>query len=106
VTGEEQCLHDGCTVMVRLSAYCARHEFVASAIGERRLGFEAECTGRAVVGFLDGNLATHAPRRHGPMLSDCVIPGCGKLTMGGTCVEHDSPASVTFPRGRPHTSQR
>ncbi|HEX6723840.1 MAG TPA: hypothetical protein VF073_01235 [Gaiella sp.] len=36
------------------------------------------------------------------MLSVCVIPGCGRLTMGGTCVEHDSPVSIVFPRGRPY----
>ena len=36
------------------------------------------------------------------MLSVCVIPGCGKLTMGGTCVDHDSPVSIVFPRGRPY----
>jgi hypothetical protein len=23
--------------------------------------------------------------------------------MGGTCVEHDAPVTVTFPRGRPFT---
>lgn len=36
------------------------------------------------------------------MLSVCVIPGCGRLTMGGTCVDHDSPLSIVFPRGRPY----
>ena len=36
------------------------------------------------------------------MLSVCVIPGCSRLTMGGTCVEHDSPVSIVFPRGRPY----
>lgn len=36
------------------------------------------------------------------MLSVCVIPGCGSLTMGGTCVEHDVPVSIVFPRGRPY----
>ena len=36
------------------------------------------------------------------MLSVCVIPGCGRLTMGGTCVDHDSPVSIVFPRGRPY----
>jgi hypothetical protein len=45
---------------------------------------------------------TDGTRRHGPMLSDCVIPGCGTLTMGGTCVKHDTPLSVTFARGRTH----
>jgi hypothetical protein len=33
------------------------------------------------------------------MFSACLIPGCSTLTMGGTCVEHDPPASVTFPPG-------
>ena len=37
-----------------------------------------------------------------PMLSSCVTPGCRTLTMGGTCVEHDVPLSIVFPRGRPH----
>jgi len=36
------------------------------------------------------------------MLSVCVIPGCGRLTMGGTCVDHDAPVSIVFPRGRPY----
>jgi len=36
-----------------------------------------------------------------PMLSVCPVPGCRRLTMGGTCVEHDAPVTVTFPRGRP-----
>ncbi len=36
-----------------------------------------------------------------PMLATCPVPGCGRLTMGGTCVEHDAPVTVTFPRGRP-----
>lgn len=43
-------------------------------------------------------LGTAAPR---PMLSVCPVPGCRRLTMGGTCVEHDAPVTVTFPRGRP-----
>jgi hypothetical protein len=47
-------------------------------------------------------LQSDGTRRHGPMLSVCVIPGCGTLTMGGTCVEHDAPLPVTFPRGRAH----
>jgi hypothetical protein len=42
------------------------------------------------------------PERRAPMLSSCVTPGCGTLTMGGTCVEHDVPLSIVFPRGRPH----
>jgi hypothetical protein len=36
-----------------------------------------------------------------PMLAVCPEPGCTRLTMGGTCVEHDTPVSVTYPRGRP-----
>ena len=36
-----------------------------------------------------------------PMLSVCPVPGCRRLTMGGTCVEHDAPVALTFPRGRP-----
>jgi hypothetical protein len=36
-----------------------------------------------------------------PMLSVCPVSGCRRLTMGGTCVEHDAPVTVTFPRGRP-----
>jgi hypothetical protein len=38
-----------------------------------------------------------------PMLATCPVPGCRRLTMGGTCVEHDAPVTVTFPRGRPFT---
>ena len=45
-----------------------------------------------------------APRRS--MLSVCPEPGCTRLTMGGTCVEHDVPVTVTFPRGRPFTPGR
>ena len=40
-----------------------------------------------------------------PMLSVCPVPGCRRLTMGGTCVEHDAPVTVTFPRGRPFVSE-
>ena len=40
-------------------------------------------------------------RPYGPMLSTCTEPGCTTLTMGGTCVEHDLPVTVTFERGRP-----
>ena len=61
---------------------------------------------RAVRAPLQVILPSDTTPRYGPMLSECVIPGCGKLTMGGTCVEHDSPVSVTFPRGRPHRSLR
>ena len=42
------------------------------------------------------------PESLAPMLSSCVTPGCSTLTMGGTCVEHDVPLSIVFPRGRPH----
>ena len=31
-------------------------------------------------------------------------PGCSTLTMGGTCVEHDPPVTVTFTRGRPYVA--
>jgi hypothetical protein len=37
----------------------------------------------------------------GAMLSVCTFPGCSTLTMGGTCVRHDPPVTVVFPRGRP-----
>ncbi len=39
-----------------------------------------------------------------PLLMSCSVPGCTTLTMGGTCVEHDAPVAVTFPRGRPFHS--
>jgi hypothetical protein len=42
------------------------------------------------------------PESTAPMLFSCVTPGCSTLTMGGTCVEHDVPLSIVFPRGRPH----
>ena len=29
-------------------------------------------------------------RAHGPMLHVCPVIGCSAITMGGTCVEHDS----------------
>jgi hypothetical protein len=38
------------------------------------------------------------------MLSVCTEPGCATLTMGGTCVEHDPPVTVTFARGRPYVT--
>jgi hypothetical protein len=40
-------------------------------------------------------------RPRGSMLSECPMPGCTTLTMGGTCVAHDPPATVTYTRGRP-----
>jgi hypothetical protein len=43
---------------------------------------------------------------HGPMLVTCSFPGCSTLTMGGTCVEHDAPVAVIFPRGRPYVPVR
>jgi hypothetical protein len=48
-----------------------------------------------------GNLATSMQVRHGPMLTSCSYAGCSTLTMGGTCVEHDAPVQLIFPRGRP-----
>lgn len=40
-------------------------------------------------------------RPRGSMLSECPVPGCTTLTMGGTCVAHDPPVTATFERGRP-----
>lgn len=40
-----------------------------------------------------------------PMLAVCPAPGCDRLTMGGTCVEHDIPVTMTFPRGRPYLGE-
>jgi hypothetical protein len=40
------------------------------------------------------------------MLAVCPVPGCNKVTMGGTCVEHDEPVAVDFPRGRPFAPER
>ena len=36
-----------------------------------------------------------------PLLAVCPVSGCNRLTMGGTCVQHDEPVAVDFPRGRP-----
>ena len=44
-------------------------------------------------------------RPRGAMLSVCPEPGCTTLTMGGTCVEHDPPVTVTFTRGRPYVAK-
>ena len=44
-------------------------------------------------------------RPQGSMLSVCTEPGCTMLTMGGTCVEHDPPVTVTFTRGRPYVAE-
>ena len=43
-------------------------------------------------------------RPHGPMLAVCPVPGCTTLTMGGTCVAHDRPTTVSFVRGRPYVA--
>ena len=43
-------------------------------------------------------------RPQGSMLSVCTEPGCPTLTMGGTCVEHDPPVTVTFARSRPYVA--
>ena len=44
-------------------------------------------------------------RPQGSMLSVCPETGCARLTMGGTCVEHDPPATVAFVRGRPYVAE-
>jgi hypothetical protein len=41
-------------------------------------------------------------RSRGSMLVVCSAPGCTTLTMGGTCVAHDPPVTVTYARGRPY----
>ena len=41
-----------------------------------------------------------------PLLSVCSHPGCTTVTMGGTCVEHDAPVNIEFPRGRPYEPGR
>lgn len=41
-------------------------------------------------------------RPRGSMLMVCSTPGCTTLTMGGTCVAHDPPVTVTYARGRPY----
>jgi hypothetical protein len=38
------------------------------------------------------------------MLAVCSAPGCTTLTMGGTCVAHDPPVTVTYTRGRPYVA--
>jgi hypothetical protein len=45
-------------------------------------------------------------RPPGSLLSTCSFPGCVTLTMGGTCVEHDVPITIDFPRGRPFVGVR
>jgi hypothetical protein len=64
----------------------------------RRLGGGTAMTPRT---DLETLLYGRTPGR--PMLTVCPAPGCRRLTMGGTCVEHDAPVTVTFPRGRPFT---
>jgi hypothetical protein len=53
---------------------------------------------------LDGVL-TGRTRPRGRMLSVCPVPGCTALTMGGTCVAHDPPVTMTFVRGRPFVAE-
>ena len=103
---EPRCRHDGCAAVAPRGMYCDRHEAAAPPTENRRPGSEPEYSDRAVRALLQVILPSDTTPRYGPMFSECVIPGCGKLTMGGTCVEHDSPVSVTFPRGRPHPSLR
>ena len=50
--------------------------------------------------------STFSLQSHGSLLSVCSHPGCITLTMGGTCVEHDVPAQIVFPRGRPYVPAR
>jgi hypothetical protein len=38
----------------------------------------------------------------GSLLVVCSAPGCTTLTMGGTCVAHDPPVTMTYARGRPY----
>ena len=101
---EPRCLQDGCAVVARRGVYCDRHGAAARPTEDRRSGSEER--ERPIRALPQVILPSDTTSRYGPMFSECVIPGCGKLTMGGTCVEHDSPVSVTFPRGRPHSSLR
>ena len=39
------------------------------------------------------------------MLVACSAPGCTTLTMGGTCLVHDPPVTVTYARGRPYEAR-
>jgi hypothetical protein len=32
----------------------------------------------------------------------CTVAGCGVLTIGSRCVEHDEPVTRAFERGRPY----
>jgi hypothetical protein len=36
-----------------------------------------------------------------PLLAVCPVPGLQPPYHGGTCVQHDEPVDVDFPRGRP-----
>lgn len=56
------------------------------------------------VGVTLDEMLVELMRPHGPMLSSCTVPGCTTLTMGGTCVVHDAPVTITFERGRPYTA--
>jgi hypothetical protein len=38
------------------------------------------------------------------MLTICTEPGCTTFVMGGRCVEHESPQTHVFVRGRPFES--
>jgi hypothetical protein len=100
-----RCFHDGCAAVAHRGVYCDRHA-ASTPTEDRRSGSEPEYSERAVRALLHVILPSDTTPRYGPMFSECVIPGCGQLTMGGTCVEHDSPVSVTFQRGRPHPSLR
>jgi hypothetical protein len=53
---------------------------------------------------LEGVLTSRI-RPRGRMLSVCPVPGCTTLTMGGTCVAHDPPVTMTFVRGRPYVAE-
>jgi hypothetical protein len=35
------------------------------------------------------------------MLTQCNAEGCGALTLGGTCIQHDPVDTPSYPRGRP-----
>jgi hypothetical protein len=47
-------------------------------------------------------LTSQSRKLHRPLLVPCSAPGCATLTMGGTCVDHDVPMVIDFPRGRPY----
>jgi hypothetical protein len=54
--------------------------------------------------FLLDEVVVERARPYGSMLAVCPVPGCTTVTMGGTCVAHDPPVTVTFERGRPYTA--